>query len=143
MDNNNAVLGKVTTVNRNSIVFLTSTGYFITIQWTGVFAPAQIYYTSFSAGTCSETAYLNSGSSVQFAYARTLSWSGSLNTFMSFASGPLLDGTVASVAMSGVQGIDNPLCISFTSTATGWLLTPIARSAAGLPPTVVPPLTLV
>jgi len=57
------VLGKVTTVNRNSNVLKTPTGYLITIHWTGVFARAQIYYTSFSAGppTCSGTAYLNAG----------------------------------------------------------------------------------
>jgi len=80
---------------------------------------------------------------VQFAYVKTLSWSVSPNTFMSFASSPLSDMTVASVAMSGIQGLDTPLCISSSATSTGWLLTPITNSAAGLPPVIFPPLTLV
>jgi hypothetical protein len=64
---------------------------------------------------------------------------------MSFASSPLADGTVETVIPSGINGIDqsNQLCGVSTSSNPAWLLAPITNIAAGLPATIVPPLTLV
>jgi hypothetical protein len=38
--------------------------------------------------------------------------------------------------------IDNPACGSSTGTKSGWKLTPLSRSAAGLPNTITLPLRL-
>ena len=149
VDANGAVLGSVVGVARNSVTVITSTGYQTTMNWAGAFSPAQIYYTSYSGGSCGGSAYLNSGSSTTASpmHGKFLVWAGSLATFMtSTASSLQSDGTAMpvkpSVAGFSIQGIDNPGCGTSTSDQYMWPLTPITRAAAGLPATIVPPLNL-
>jgi hypothetical protein len=75
-------------------------------------------------------------------YRKTLVFSGSLNTLMVAANAPEADGTIATAAGVGIQGLDNPTCGASSATQHMWALTPITRAAAGLPATIVTPLSI-
>jgi hypothetical protein len=142
VDNNNVVLGTIVTMSRASVVIVTSQGYLTTVNWSGTYPNAQIYYTSYVAGVCSGSAFLNGGNSgpTIYMYAKTLVWSGSLGTLMVASAAPVADGTVPSVTGSGIQGIDNPGCISSPSVQQMWALVATTPASVGLPATIVAPL---
>lgn len=149
LDANNAVLGNVVTATRSTVTFVTSTGCMTTINWTGTFPPAQIYYTTLSSGVCGGSAYLNSGSTTDAGrmYGRFLVLAGSLNSLMTATAGSLApDGTAQTTRPSlggfAIQGIDNPTCAAATSDQHMWPLTTVTAVAAGLPATIAPPLRL-
>ena len=119
----------------NTVV--TSTGYTLDIPWDGQFRNAQIYYTGAS---CTGDAYLNDGgTNGQTISGKWAVYSGSMNTLMAPAT------TANGVATSGgltSAAIDNPACGTSSGTKSGWKLTPLSRSAAGLPNTITLPLRL-
>lgn len=149
LDANNAVLGTVVGVTRSTVTFATSTGYVATIDWRGSFAPAQVYFSTFVAGTCGGNAYLNTGSATDAgrAYAKFLVWVASLNTYMSATAASIgADGTAVavkpSVAGFAVAGLDNPTCTAASADLYMWPLAAVTAAAAGLPASIVPPLRL-
>jgi hypothetical protein len=135
------VLGRLVTTGRENVTLLTSTGYLITIFWTGQFAPAQIWYT----GPCSSvgTGWLNNGQGdavgAPFMSGRWLVYSGSLNSLMQ--ADTVTNGTSASSLVTA-QSIDNPTCQASAGSFSGWKLKTITRAAAGLPATIATPLTI-
>ncbi len=144
VDANNVTLGKVLESSEFEVTVLTSTGFQVSIPWTGVFSPAQIWYT----GSCSSvgTGWLNDGegsdnSPVENISGEWLVFSASLNT-LEKPTNVGADGTEASTTLSA-QSIDNPDCQNQTAaTESGFQLTPISNSAAGLPATIKAPLTV-
>jgi Collagen triple helix repeat (20 copies) len=144
VDANSNTLGKVLESSQFEVTVLTSAGYQVSIPWNGVFDPAQIWYT----GPCSSvgTGWLNDGegsdnSPVEHISGKWLVFSGSLNTLEKPANVGS-DGTEASTTLNALS-IDNPDCQNQTaSTESGFQLTPISNSAAGLPATITPPLTV-
>lgn len=144
LDANQVVLGTVLGSARNSVDIMTTTGHVTTIRWTGVFAPSQIYYSAFSGGTCSGTAWLNAGTTtVGYAYGKWMVYSGSKGSLMvPSASSIQPDGTAMSTIVSA-QGFDNPTCAaSSNTTAQGWELTAVTPAQVGLPAVIVPPLRI-
>jgi hypothetical protein len=144
VDNNNVTLGKVLSAARNNITILTSSGYLLVISWDGTVPNGQIYYQGSGGNLCSGTAYLNSGSSGTSSavaiYAKTLVWSGSFASFMVPSATPQANGTVLSVPLTNVTGIDNPACGTSTSTNQAWALQTITPAQVGLPAVISPPL---
>jgi hypothetical protein len=145
VDANNVTLGKVLESSRFEVTVLTSTGFMVSIPWTGVFNPAQIWY----SGSCGSvgTGWLNDGagstnSPVQHIFGKWLVFSGSLNT-LEKPTTVGADGTEASTTVNAAS-IDNPTCQneSPASTESGFQLTPITNAAAGLPATIKTPLTV-
>jgi hypothetical protein len=145
VDANNVTLGKVLESSQFEVTVLTSTGFMVSIPWTGVFDRAQIWYT----GSCSSvgTGWLNDGegsanSPIEHLLGKWLVFSGSLNT-LEKPTTVGADGTEASTTLSAAS-IDNPDCAnqSPASTESGFQLTPITNAAAGLPATIKPPLTV-
>ena len=128
-------------MSRTSVQFVTSTGYYTTIQWTGVMAPGQIYYAN---ANCSGAAYLNSASTnVSYIYGKTLVNAGSPGVLMAPSAGSIqADGTAVS-STAATLGLDNPTCGAQSSGATTvWPLSTVSRAAAGLPDTIATPLRL-
>jgi hypothetical protein len=149
VDGNGVTLGTIINSERDSVTLLTSTGYLGFINWNATFNSAQLYYTSYSAGTCWGSAYLNSGTSStqRYIYAKHFVYAGSLGSFaVPTAASILSDGTSASVkpSLSGfsIQGIDNPACGVSSSDQYMWPLTTITRTALGLPASIATPLTI-
>lgn len=137
VDGNGITLGTVLSAARSTVTIRTSTGYVLTVGWDGVVPSGQIYYTG--AG-CTGTAYLNSGGSAGIiTTGNFLTYSGSFNTLMRPAS--VSGGIATSVSGVAVQSIDNPTCGSST-TGSGWQLTAITNTAAGLPATIASPITI-
>ncbi len=146
IDANDVVLGNVVSAARNNVTFVTTAGFMTTINWNGTFSPAQIYYTG---ATCTGSAYLNSGSSVNvgYMYGKFLVWSGSLGQFMIATPGSIkADGTAEtvkpSVAGFTITAIDNPTCGPSSSDQYMWPLTATTTNAVGLPAAIVPPLRM-
>lgn len=129
LDNNNVVLGNMVNINRNSVGFITSAGYYMVVRWDGTMQPAQVYY---SGTGCTGTPLLNSGGSADIATSRWLQWVGSRGELM--APSPVGNGVVATTTMTA-NSIDNPACNTFGSptTYTGWTLQTVTASSAGLP----------
>jgi hypothetical protein len=140
IDGNNVTLGTVIASGSGSATVLTSTGYQIDIPFDGKFYPAQIYY---SGGSCSGTAYLNDGQGGTPPFGaingKWVVYSGSLKSLMAPAA---VSNGVATAEAFTAATIDNPDCGADTGTRSGWKLTPITRSAAGLPDTIATPLHL-
>jgi hypothetical protein len=150
-DNNGVSLGRIVTASRSSATIVTSTGHMTILNWNGTFPVAQVYFTSFSAGVCGGSAYLNSGSSAtsptQYMYGKNLVWVGSMNSLMTATAASIqADGTAATVTPGGsgftIAGIDNPACGTSSSTQHMWPLVSITRASSGLPATIVAPLTI-
>ena len=142
-DANGQVLGRVLASTREDVTVVTSAEYIVTIEWTGGFEPAQIYYT----GSCAApgTGFLNSGSGdnvpVDYITGQWMVFSGSLNSLVVPATVGA-NGTSASELLTA-NAIDNPACSAEPSrSVAGWRLRTITRAAAGLPATIAPPLTL-
>jgi hypothetical protein len=141
VDHNGVTLGKITHADSYGYTILTSTGYLLDMSWDGTSYPAQVYYTSFSAGVCGGTAYLNDGGTPgSTIWGKTAYWVGSKNSFM-------VPQTVNAAGMSvsvsfTSQGIDNPACYASAGSVSGWLLTSITNTALGLPATIAAPLQL-
>lgn len=129
LDNNNVVLGNMVNINRNSVGFITSAGYYMVVRWDGTMQPAQVYY---SGTGCTGTPLLNSGGSADIATSRWLQWVGSRGELM--APSPVGNGVVATTTMTA-NSIDNPACNTYAnpSTYTGWSLQTVTASSAGLP----------
>ena len=151
MSDDGVELGMVISSTRSDVTFQTSKGYLTTINWTGTFPAAQIYYTAFnnSSGTavCSGDAYLNTSNSNPVTMSQKwLVFSDAFSSLMVPASSSFqLDGTALSVTLAGkgVQGIDNPTCRSSNnSTNHGWLLTKVTQTDAGLPALIKTPLSI-
>ncbi|WP_037409916.1 collagen-like domain-containing protein [Candidatus Solirubrobacter pratensis] len=140
IDGNNVTLGTVIASGSSSATVLTSTGYQMDIPFDGKFYPAQIYYTG---GSCSGTAYLNDGQGGTPPFGamngKWVVYSGSLKSLMAPAG---VSNGVATAEAFTAATIDNPDCGPDTGTRSGWKLTPITRSAAGLPDTIAMPLHL-
>jgi hypothetical protein len=133
-DANGTLLGTLVTVDPagSGVTLLTPNDYLITIGWDGTIAAAQIYYVGTALLPCSGAAYLSdggSGDSVRSALI--LNWSASLDELMV----PIGTNNIAqSSSIAGVTGLDNPSCTSSAPAAeTGWHLTGITASSAGLP----------
>ena len=143
LDNNNVVLGKLTSADGSGYGFtiLTSAGYLVGMQWDGTCYPAQAYFTTFSGGVCSGTVYLNDGGTPgSKIWGKIAVWVQSKNSFMIPQS---VNGAGMSISVSFTsQGIDNPTCYASAGSNSGWLLTTITNAALGLPATIVPPLKL-
>lgn len=129
LDNNNVVLGNMVSINRNSVGFITSAGYYMVVRWDGTMQPAQVYY---SGTGCTGTPLLNSGGSADIATSRWLQWVGSRGELM--APSPVGNGVVATTTMTA-NSIDNPTCSTYANpnTYTGWTLQTVTASSAGLP----------
>jgi hypothetical protein len=138
-DANNVTLGTLVSSSANAVVVHTSTGYFASMGWDGVFSPAQIYY---AGASCTGAAILNDGGSTgKTMGSRWLVWSGSQATFFR----PTSTGGASAVASVGgfsAQTIDNPACAASVGTRSGWPLTAIIAAGAGLPATIAAPLTV-
>ncbi len=148
-DANGHVLGKVLAVDSGGygVTILTSTGYMLSLGWDGSLYPGQIYYAGTAAAKCSGAAYLNDGGSTGSVISgKVIEFSGSENSMM-VPSGPV-KGTATSVAVTNITGIDNPDCMGgYPAAESGWLLTALSDTAAGLPgtgnvPSIAAPLTL-
>ena len=146
-DANNAVLGQLISFDNNSrpneVTLISPTGYIYNIMLDGTFEGEQLYY---ATGTCSGSRWLNSGSStgLRQVYSKKVVYDGASSSFYSIAN-PDADGLTPSVFFTAgaiwattAQNCDN----SNTGTKGGFLLTPITRAAAGIPTTVVGPLTI-
>jgi hypothetical protein len=141
LDANGVVLGKVTRADSYGYTVLTSTGYLLDMSWDGTVYPAQAYFTTYTAGVCSGTVYLNDGGNTgSLLWGKTAYWVGSKNSFM-VPSTVNAAGMSTSVSFTS-QGIDNPTCYAAGGSASGWLLKTVTNAALGLPPTVVAPLKL-
>lgn len=144
-DSNGVTLGFVISSTRNQVTFQTPTGHQTTINWTGTFPSAQIYYSSFDGSVCSGSAYLNGGNSTPSnIYGKWMVFSGSLQTLMVPSNESLQpDGTSLSSVPQSVAGIDNPACgASGPSSNAMWPLSSISRTAVGLPAVILPPLLM-
>jgi hypothetical protein len=141
-DNNNVKLGAITTVGRSTATVITSTGYIVDILFTpdgtNEFPIDQIYW---SGANCTGTPFLNDGGTTgSVIYSKMLCYSGKTGSLYSMAS-PNTNGCSVSVSHPAAATIENPTCMSGGGTS-GWSLTAITNVAAGLPATIVYPLTI-
>ncbi|WP_299922872.1 hypothetical protein [uncultured Nocardioides sp.] len=138
-DANEVTLGKVVSMDRGSVSFVTSTGYLFTATWNGVVNPAQVYYTNACATAAGGQAYLNDGGGSnnpgnRFMMGKYGVFSRTLNTWMVPTS--VTNGFSTSVSFQAI-GFDNPACsgIATNNTRGGWLLRSATASELGLPAT--------
>jgi hypothetical protein len=142
-DANGVTLGRVIESDQFGVTVLTSKGYQVSIPWTGHFLPAQIWYTG-SCGTVG-TGWLNDGqgstnSPVEFTSGKWLVYSGSLQT-LEAPTNLGADGTESSTTLNA-QSIDNPGCMNQSAaTESGFQLSPITNTNAGLPNVIKAPLS--
>ena len=146
-DANGQTLGTIVYLGPTFTV-LTSTGYTVDINYDGSFGSGQIWYTS---GTCSGTAYLNSGGSgyqyptyytPSFALKKTATYSRALSQLMIVDPATVNASGAAQDTCQTVSSIDNPTCMAQTASINcGWKLVNTTRAALGLPATITPPLS--
>jgi hypothetical protein len=135
-DGNNLKLGAIVSLEGRTPItvgILTSTGYFLDLNWAGDMHPGQIYYAS--AG-CDGAALLNAGGpTTRTIYSKTVVFSGTQNSLMTPAvtnnTGAITEAEDTFLAAS----IDNPTCSDYgtLSANNGWLLQTITPASAGLP----------
>jgi hypothetical protein len=137
MDANGVTLGRIVEADRYGVRVVTSTGYLVDINWDGTFPIGQIWYTGAS---CTGTAILNSGSpDPDKIFGKTLVFSRAFNTLM--APSTVVSGVATGGGSVPVQSIDNPTCMA-ASSGNGWTLTAVTAAAAGLPTTILGPLSI-
>lgn len=136
-DGNGTTLGKVVSMDRNGISFVTSTGYFFTTTWNGLVNPAQIYYTQPCATAASGQYYLNDGGGSGNPGNRIMMgkfgvFSRSVNSWMVPTN--VTQGYATSVSFLA-GGFDNPTCSETPSPNTrgGWQLRTATTTELGLP----------
>jgi hypothetical protein len=141
-DANGVKLGTITTMARNAATVITSTGHIVEILFTpnGThrFPIDQIYW---SAANCTGTPFLNDGGSTgSVIFSKMLCYSGKTGSLYSIAN-PNANGCSTSTAQPVAATIENPTCMS-SGGSSGWAITPITNTAAGLPATIVYPITI-
>jgi len=136
-DGTGTALGKVVSMDRNGISFVTSTGYFFTTTWNGVVNPAQVYYTQPCATAADGQYYLNDGGGSNNPGNRIMMgkfgvFSRSVNSWM--VPSDVTQGYATSVSFLA-GGFDNPTCSETPSPNTrgGWKLRTATTAELGLP----------
>ncbi|WP_375561491.1 hypothetical protein ACE193_02735 [Bernardetia sp. OM2101] len=140
-DANNTVLGEVLLVSPSQITVLSSTGYIYNVQWDGTFRGEQIYY---STTGCNGTRMLN-GSVGSARGVKYLVYDGASSGFYTVAN-PNSSGVAIAVdffSATNIWALSDQNCGSTsTSDKDGWILTSITKATAGVPTTIVGPLTI-
>ena len=131
-----ATLGKVVSMDRSTVSFVTSTGFLVSTSWNATTGNQQIYYSNDCATAGSGGAYLNDGGttgSVMLGNAAV--YSRTLGTWM--VPSQAASGYATSAAMTTIGSWENLNrdCVARTSLASGWLLKTATRSELGLPTT--------
>jgi hypothetical protein len=145
VDNNSVTLGTILSFGYDGDVeVLTSTGYIVSIYMdpngTDDFPTSQIYWTGAS---CSGTPYLNDGQGGTGGikrYYKLLCYSHSATSLYEMSS-PNTNHISTSVGFTSAT-IENPTCMSSAGSNSGWALTVITNTAAGLPATIAYPLSV-
>ncbi len=141
-DDNNTRLGSIISFGRSYATVITSTGYIVDIlltpNGTNQFPIDQIYW---SGSNCTGTPFLNDGGITgSVIYSKMLCYSG--KTGLLYApSNPNANGCSISTAHPPAATIENPSCMSGGG-SSGWNITFITFTAAGLPNTIFYPLTI-
>lgn len=143
IDNNSVVLGKVLYASPYEIYILTPGNYILEINWDATFTASTayawsspLYYTTYSGGVCGGAVYVVPGTNKLT--GKTAYWSASKNSFMIPAT---LDANNMTnlVSFTAAAHDYNATCNASSQTLSGVLLTPITRTALGLPDIIVPP----
>jgi hypothetical protein len=146
-----STLGRVVYAGMYEVSFVTSTGYLATLSWSGLYTTSTLYFVNYSTGVCGGDPYLLSSSTVASAplYGRTLVWSPSVASFVAPRSASIAaDGSIMSVQPSGLgislAGVEDAGVCQAAGASTNymWPMELVSASSAGLPATVVPPLTI-
>jgi len=136
-DGNGTALGKVVSMDRNGISFVTSTGYFFTTTWNGLVSPAQVYYTQPCATAANGEFYLNDGGGSTNPGNRIMM--GKFGVFSRSVNAWMVPATVTQGYATSVSflagGLDNPACSETPSPNTrgGWKLRTATTAELGLP----------
>lgn len=141
-DASNQTLGNVYAVSTTAITVRSPAGYFYSINWSGTFSDQQIYYSN--AG-CTGSMYLNAATTnASTRYAKFLVYEGKSGGFfvpaVVDANGLSTNVAFTAPALWNASG-GVWQCVAGGSNG-GWLLTSIARTTAGIPATITPPLTI-
>ena len=139
VDGNDVALGKVVSMDRTTVTFVTSTGYLMSTRWDGFSLPAQMYYTEACAtggNPQGGQAYLNDGNIGGLPTLGTGAvFSGSFNSWVVPAN--VSQGYATSVPLTALAA-DNPTCGTTTPNKKGWLLERVSLADLGLPASATP-----
>jgi hypothetical protein len=160
-DANNVTLGRLLFLAPNSgtplaygVTVLTSTGYQVTIPFSGNLSTnsnTQIYFTTTDCSLgASDSAWINTGTTQNSrpTYGKLAVWASSVNSYLVPKT---FDANFVSMSeiVSGVQAIlNNPTpttptgCAPSTSSQYGWALRKATMTELGLPATIAGPLQL-
>lgn len=128
LDANGRSLGVVLEVNRSEVVFYTSTGHLVELQWDGTIADGQIFY---SGTSCTGNAFLNAApGNGRPLFGKWVTRSRTTNSLMVPANPT--NGAAASVSLNSVS-MDNPTCRAEQGSRQGYQLTSITAANVGLP----------
>ena len=125
VDGNDVALGKVVSMDRTTVTFVTSTGYLMSTRWDGFSLPAQMYYTEACAtggNPQGGQAYLNDGN---------------IGGLPTLGTGAVSQGYATSVPLTALAA-DNPTCGTTTPNKKGWLLERVSLADLGLPSSTTP-----
>jgi hypothetical protein len=139
-DANNVNLGELISQDFYGVTIKSSTGYYYSVGWDAAFFDSQVY---FSGAACTgANAWLNEGGTGGTKVnAHFLTWVSKNDQLYRFTNLDPGGETVTSVALNATSLWNYGSC-GGGGANTGWPLVTITRTAAGVPATILAPLTI-
>jgi hypothetical protein len=139
MDTGGHTLGRFIGMTYSGVSVLTSTGYWVDVQWDGTFPLNQIYYQN---ANCTGTAWLNAGGDTTGeVWGKQVVWASHAGSLMVPAS-VNVSGYALPVGFSAGAIENYSTACDPGGSNTGWELTPVSLATVGLNFTITPPLLL-
>jgi hypothetical protein len=144
-DANNVSLGRLVGITGNGPTVLTSTGFQVTVPWSGTYSSLTSAQMFFGSATCTgDPHWINSSNTVpKVMWARQASWAGSLNGYVVPETADA-SGVSTAASVTGATAIYNAVggCSAATATTWGWKTKTVTLAELGLPATLAVPLVL-
>ena len=110
------------------VTVITSNFYVVSINLDGTFNTSQVLWT---ANSCTGTPYLNSSSTTQSMYYKSVFFDGKQNSLFVVTGGSSSAPLVASTGNHSISSEENPTCLADNTTSNGWAITDIDATTLG------------
>jgi hypothetical protein len=112
----------------SGVTVMTSNFYVVSINLDGTFNQSQVLWTG---NSCGGTPYLNSSSTIQSVYYKSVFFDGVQNSLFVVSGGSSSAPLVASTSGHSISSEENPLCITDNTTSNGWAITDVNATTLG------------
>jgi hypothetical protein len=112
----------------SGVTVMTSNFYVVSINLDGTFNQSQVLWTG---NSCTGTPYLNSSSTIQSVYYKSVFFDGVQNSLFVVSGGSSSAPLVASTSGHSINTEENPTCIGDNTTSNGWAITDVNATTLG------------